>query len=224
MARRTVRTLGRRELILAGLSASLPGCKKEPEVLPGSGVEAKRSERVPAFTRVRAGGPFQVELTIGNPGELELSGDDNVLPLARARLEGSTLVFELSRRCKVKRPLRAKLSTPRLDGATVKGGASVSVSGLKQDSFELLGQDAGTAALRGAVQRLNVKTERAARVDLKELAVAEATVEANDISRVSFGYVEKLDATTKLRAVVTYQGEPKVTSKTEGASRVIAAR
>jgi hypothetical protein len=75
------------------------GCTLGDSVI-GSGKKASETRKVDSFTQLELLGVGRIEVTIGNRQPLELSGDDNILPLIETKVTDGKLVSTLKRRNK----------------------------------------------------------------------------------------------------------------------------
>lgn len=203
------------------LAPGLLACDKPDKALPGSGVGAKRTVDLGPFTKLQVSGGFELTLHVGKRQPLELRGDDNLLPLVSAKVEGDRLTIKLDRAVKRKQPLRIDLGTETLQAIAVGVATKARVEGVKADGFEIRAAGGSEVIAQGSSSSLDVATKSAARVDLTDFATASAVVNASDASRIKLGHVEALKVTQTGLTQVRYRGSPTLEQDVKKPARLI---
>jgi hypothetical protein len=177
---------------------------------------------VPGFSAVAVGGPFRVVLAPGAPS-LEVTADDNVVPLVRSEVRGDTLTlgFTLDSVSLVRtREIVVRATAPELREARASGAAVLEMSGLEAErlTIDLSGAAAGSAA--GEVGELTLFLSGASRWNgpaLRARAVrATLSGASSALQRVS----DSLRADVSGASTFEYLGDPSVVSSVSGASLV----
>src|SRR5207302_6904248 len=96
------------------------GCMLGDNVI-GSGKKASETRKVDSFTQLELLGIGRIEVTIGNKQPLELSGDDNILPLIETRATAGKLVIDTMRSIRPVQPLIIKATASDLTVITLGG-------------------------------------------------------------------------------------------------------
>lgn len=188
----------------------------------GSGSATTDARNVATFREIEVGGAIALVVTVGPGASVELSGDDNIVPLIRAEVDGDKLVIRASESISPELPIVATVTTPALDRVTLRGASKAKVEGLDGDAFALDAHGASKATLRGRVEKLSLDLHGASTIDADGLSVERVDVEAHGASRVSLAEPQALDAELHGASVVTHRGRPVVRSDLSGASRVSA--
>ena len=143
----------RRRLLVASLAAlSLPALSASRE-MRGSGRVTSERRAVAGFDRLSVAGDFQIELSQGSAEGLELTGDDDLLPLIETVVEtrdGSrTLRISPKRDIDLRpsQPIRIRIELIRLSGISLAGGSRVMADGLRAGSLSLSIGGAGDITL-----------------------------------------------------------------------------
>jgi len=193
----------RRRLLAASLAAlSVPAFAATHDVR-GSGRLA--SERRPAtgFDRIAVAGAFELELRQGSAESVELTGDDNLLPLVETRIEGR----EGSRTLKIapkpdvdlqpSQPIRIRVDLVNLSSVALAGGSTLKANGLRtgrlsisiggSGDFSLSALEAerlaisvggsGKVAADGRTQSASLSIAGSGRVALARLAADDVSVD-----------------------------------------------
>ena len=203
LARRSWLTVA---LILAPFVAA--SCKKSDEPPVGSGVGAKRTLELGGFTKLQVSGALEVNVRVGKREPLEIRGDDNLIPLVTARLEGDRLIVGIDRRVKKKQPLRVDVGTEALTAVNLAIAAKARIQGVKAEHFEVRAAGGSELVASGSSAEVDVATKSAARVDLTDFSNALAVVNTADASRVKLGHAETLKVTLTGLSQVRYRGDP----------------
>lgn len=214
----------RRSLLVALLVALAPGllaCDKADKAVVGSGVGAKRTLELGPFSKLQVSGGFELTLHVGKREPLELRGDDNLLPLVSAKLEGDRLTIRLDRPVKRKQPLRIDVGTETLQALSVGVATKARVQGVKADGFEIRAAGGSEVVAAGSSSSLDVATKSASRVDLTDFATGSAVVSASDASRIKLGHVEALKVTQSGLSQIRYRGSPTLEHDVKKPARLI---
>jgi hypothetical protein len=201
---------------------AIPVTANPAATIVGSGVTATEARPVPGFSAVSVSAPFRLVLTPGAPS-LEVTADDNVVPLVRAEVRGDTLFlgFTLNSVSLVRtREILVRATLPELREARGSGAAVLELSGVEADQLlvDLSGASAGSAA--GVVGELTLFLSGASRWNGPALRAR--TVRAS-LSGASFALQrvsDSLRADVSGASTLEYLGDPAVVSNVSGASQV----
>jgi len=188
----------------------------------GSGTAKDETRAVTAFDRVDMGGTGRLELTVGEEPSLSLRGDDNLLPLVKTTVRGSTLVIEDEKNLKPNVNLVLRATMPTLRGIEASGGVYVIVAGATGAKLDLDASGGSTIEMNGHVERLVANASGGARLALKALTAKEADVDASGGATVEVTVEARLDAEASGGAKVRYAGSPTVTKDTSGGASIEA--
>jgi hypothetical protein len=143
----------RRRLLALGLAAaSLPAFASTSEVR-GSGRTTSERRSVSGFERLTIAGPFEVELRQGSIEGVELTGDDDLLPLVDTVVEGrdGSRSLRIAPRRDVElrpsQPIRIRIDLVRLGSISLAGGPRLQSSGLRTSRLSLAIGGSGDVAL-----------------------------------------------------------------------------
>lgn len=133
----------RRRLIAVSLAAlSLPALSSSREVR-GSGRIASERRELAGFDRLAVAGDFEVELHQGSVEAVELTGDDDLLPLIKTVIEGrdGSRSLRISPRrdldLRPSRPIRIRVELIGLHGISLAGTTRLKASGLRTPRLSL---------------------------------------------------------------------------------------
>jgi hypothetical protein len=103
----------------------------------GSGNRQTVKREIPAFTSISSEGAFEIDIVCQKEPGLELEGDDNILPLITAEVSNNVLRLKSTRGYDVDTPIQVRVTVANLEGLSVSGAGKISISGLKNDKFEI---------------------------------------------------------------------------------------
>ncbi len=213
----------RQSIVLWGLSLLMLvglvhfGCSER-----GSGAAVSDQRSVAAFREIEVRGAIELIAEVGPNASVALSGDDNIVPLIRAEVDGDTLVIHASRSISPELPIVARVTTPSLERVTLRGASGAKIEGIDGDAFALVAHGASKATLRGRVEALSLELHGASTIDADALRVERAEVEAHGASVVRLAEPQALDAELHGASVVSHRGQPELRLDLHGASRVSA--
>lgn len=202
-------------------SPAIPVVVASPAVtIVGSGVTATEARPAPGFTAVAVSAPFRVVLAPGAPS-LEVTADDNVVPLVRSEVHGDTLVlgFTLSSVSLTRtREILVRATVPELREARGSGAAVLELSGFETDRLlvDLSGASAGSAV--GTVGELTLLLSGASRWSGPALRARSVRATLSGASFAIQRVADSLRADLSGASTLEYLGDPAVVSDVSGAS------
>ena len=122
----------------------------------GSGRVTSERRSVADFDRLSVAGAFEVELRQGSVEGVELTGDDDLLPLVETVVEGrdGARTLRIAPRRDVdlqpSQPIRIRIDLVRLSSIALAGGSRLKASGLRTGKLALSIGGSGDIALAGA--------------------------------------------------------------------------
>jgi hypothetical protein len=104
--------------------------------------------------------------------------------------------------------VQVRITLPRLSGVIARGGATVEISALKNESLELTVSDTAKVKASGISKNLNAKIDGSGQLDASSLTVDDARVTASGQSSSLFRVHKSLGALSSGDARVEYIGTP----------------
>ena len=115
-------------------------------VVQGSGVEATEIRELEAFHKIELACSGDVDVTIGSPQEVIITGDDNIVPLLTTEISGGCLTIDSEKRYRSKLGIKVKVVVAKLDELEISGSGDVKAGAIEGDSFE--GSISGSGSLK----------------------------------------------------------------------------
>jgi len=186
----------------------------------GSGNVATDSRAVGEFHGIQVGGVYQLEITAGKEYSVEVTADDNILPLIRTDVSGGVLKISSAERISPKSTMKIKVTAPDIDSLDVSGVANVTLSGVKNTGLSIDSSGASKIRVEGTTSKLTVDVSGATSIDADGLTAENATVGASGASSVTVNVTGNLKSNASGASKIRYTGGANVESKTSGAGSV----
>lgn len=208
-------------LLLTLLASFGFGCNVIHDGVAGSGNRQKEKRTVAAFTSIATEGAYEIEFVAQAPLNLEIEGDDNILPLITTDVTNGVLHIKSKESFSTRKPISLKISAPNLEGLSAQGAGSVEITGLKNEKFGLDVDGAPSVRVSGETKLLELKTNGAGKIDTHKLRADRAVVESNGVAKVDVYAATDLDVTVSGPSRVTYHGDPRVKQTVNGPGSVV---
>jgi hypothetical protein len=208
-------------LLLIPVALLVTGCHGHfNSGLNGSGKRALQKREVAPFTSISTSGAYNIEVSCQKPVNLEIEGDDNILPLITTEVNNNVLYIKSTQNYSVHEPISLRISVPNLDGATVSGAGKLDISGIKNEKFELDVSGAPNIKITGDTKVVDIDTSGAAKIDTHKLHASNAIVDSKGVSRVDLAARDTLEVKISGPSHVTYEGDPVVNKTVHGPGSV----
>lgn len=193
-----------------------------PATIVGSGVAAAEARPVPGFTAVNVTAPFRVLLAVGGPPSLEVTADDNVLPLVRSEVRGDTLYlgFTTSVSLTRTREIVCRATLPELRLAEGSGAAVLDAHGIDAERLVVRLSGASSGSSSGSIGELTLDLSGASRWSGPTLRARAVGATLSGASFALVRAVDSLRAEASGASTLEYLGDPVVVSSVSGASVV----
>lgn len=187
----------------------------------GSGVSASEIRDISGFEGVDVGGIFNVEITARENFEVEVSADDNLLPLIETYVSNGVLRIETKERINSHTPIHVRISAPDIKTIEASGASKVSLSNVQNSGLKLDTSGASKVRIEGETANLMVEVSGASNIDAERLRAEKADIDASGASHVNVNVSGDLKSDASGASKIVYSGNPKnVEKKTSGASHV----
>jgi hypothetical protein len=191
----------RRIVIVLAALVLISGCFRSFQITQGSGVRTKVTRDVTAFREISVSNAMTVDVTIGSELQVEVEGDDNIVPLVETRVESGSLIISVQGGYSTKIGLKVIIQTPELE--------------------KVSGANASTTLLKGQLDRIELNAANASTIDAERLEVKEATVRAANAATILVHATEQLSGEAANASTVSYiAGCKKVDVRSTNASSV----
>jgi hypothetical protein len=171
----------------------------------------RQARSVPAFHAIDLAGVIEVEVTIGKPASVEVTGDAALFDKVITTVKDGVLVVDtrLSHHDQRGRhQLKALVTTPSLTSLAVSGAGDIKVAGIANDDLTLTVPGVGAITATGSTSVLHVKVGGAGEVAAKDLAAKDATVEVSGTGDATVRATQSLDARISGAGSIEVHGRP----------------
>ena len=206
----------RQTFLLALLSSLLVACG-----VAGSGVAKTEARDVGSFTEIEVSGAVRLDVELGPKTSVEVTGDDNIVPLLLTKVEGSALRIYTKQSVRPKVDIVVKVVVPALTALRSSGATNVTLAGLTGPALSLDLSGASKLSAKGKVGKLAVHVSGAGKVHTDALEATDASVDVSGAAYVEVRAKDSLAVTISGAGKVVYSGDPKDVAKSvSGAGRI----
>lgn len=150
--------------------------------IKGSGVLNTEKREAALYSRIDVGGSVVLDWQPGKEPSLEVTAEDNLLPLLITEIDGATLKIYFKEAVNPTKDVIVKAAGPALDGL-IGGGASRSqLKGIQSDDFKLSLSGASQCSMAGKAKMLSVDCTGASALKAEPCEAAAAVVAASGAS------------------------------------------
>ena len=186
----------------------------------GNGDIKTEQRPVTAFTRVDAGGFYEIEWHPGPPS-FSLTTDENLLSHVKTGVEGNQLKIETQDSIAPSHGVKVAITSPSLDGATLSGAVKLNADRLSGATFGLETSGAAKVTLAGKVNRLLASLTGASKLEAANLVADDVELSVTGAGKADVSASNLLRAAITGAGKVSYTGHPKsVEKKITGAGKI----
>lgn len=179
----------------------------------GSGILKDDQRDIEDFESLEISGAYYVTLECGKEPSLQIIGDDNVIPLIKTEVRGSTLHIWSNKRISTKQRIKIKITTQNLDNIEASGASDIYVKNIDNDELSVEGNGAGHFRFSGKTEDFNIVLAGAVNLDAAKLQADEVRVELSGASNAEVYASEILRAEISGVGNIEYFGNPKDVKK-----------
>lgn len=204
---------------LSFLALLTPGCG-DWKGIRGNG-QIKTEERpVTAFSRVDAGGFYELEWRPGAPS-CSLTTDENLLSQIKTSMEDDLLKIDMQHSVAPTHGIKIVITSPSLAGASLSGALQFDATQLSVATFALETSGATKVTLAGKVNRLLASLTGASKLRATDLAAEDVELSVTGAGKADVSASSLLRAAITGAGKVSYRGHPKsVEKKITGAGKI----
>ena len=199
----------------------------EPAI-KGSGNILTETRQVENFTAIVVSGSANLEIEQTGEEGLEITTDDNFLPLYTTEVRNGTLYIEIAEGKRliwswsgnVPRITRIKVTVRDLRKLTISGAARVHATNLDTDSLSIAISGAASGSFAGRSDNLSITVSGSGSLDAVDLRAKRATIVVSGAGEVTVNANEELNARVSGVGTIWYVGSPKLQSKVSGVGSV----
>ncbi len=180
---------------------------------PGNGTPKTDTRDVGAFDQVSLEGAMKVEIGVGVSQQVQISGDENIVPLIETSVTGTQLRIRPTKPISPKLPLVATMTTASLTAVNRTGSGFVNVTNVTGDAFAIDATGSGKLHVDGRVKRVAIHISGSGTVDAKALVAEDVKIDVSGSADVVVAANGLLDVNISGSANVRYVGTPREVRK-----------
>ncbi len=186
----------------------------------GNGNIKTEARPVTAFTRIDAGGFYELEWHPGTPS-FSLTTDENLLSHIKTSIDGDLLKIEMVGSIAPTHGIKVALTSPSLSGASLSGATKFIATQISAPTFALETSGAAKVDLAGKVNRLLASLTGASKLKATELSADDVELSVTGAGKADVTAANLLRASITGAGKVSYGGHPKsVEKKITGAGKI----
>ena len=225
-------------LVSLGIIFSLTSCRHH--CTKGSGVQKTEKRKVEAFQKISISGAYKVVLKQDSSFALQVTADDNLLPLIKTEVSGGRLHIYNKKAICSSRQMVVTVGVGRLEEIKSSGGIEVSGDG-KLTTGDIRLNLAGATKLTLNLTAGNVITEGSGATELNltgqatshsidlsgsgnvkavNFIVGDCSIQTSGVGHVEVNVLKTLNINSSGASEIKYKGNPSVTQTKAGLSSV----
>ncbi|HEY6178133.1 MAG TPA: head GIN domain-containing protein [Kofleriaceae bacterium] len=178
--------------------------------------EASQPRSVGAFHAVDLAGTLEVQITVGKPASVEVSGDADLIDKVVTKVVDGVLVISTPDLRNIKRRdvhLRATVTAPDLSSLSLSGTGAMKVTGIANDKLSLHLGGTGALTAAGTTGALNVDVGGTGEVAAKQLTAKDVAVDVSGTGSARLHASRSIDARISGTGSVHVSGHPQQVKK-----------
>jgi Putative auto-transporter adhesin, head GIN domain len=186
----------------------------------GNGAIKTEQRPVTPFTRIEAGGFYDIQWQPGPPS-LSLTTDENLLSHIETSISGTVLKIETHGQIAPSHGVTVVITSPSLAGAELSGALKLEATQLNGDRFALDTSGATKITLSGRTNRLIASLTGASRLNAESLQTEDVEISVTGAGRADVTATNSLKAAITGAGRVSYGGNTKsVEKRITGAGKI----
>lgn len=185
----------------------------DPMGVEGSGTSQTQHRETANFTSVDVSGAYDVEITCGQKNDIQIIGDDNIVPLISTTVKENTLYISHDGSIHPKTKLRVVITVGDINQVSSSGASNIAVRGIHNEEFDIDVSGAGSFYASGETGKLSVDLSGATDVDTKDLRAKAVTIDVSGASDAEVFASEELSAEVSGVGNITYYGNPQTVNQ-----------
>ncbi len=203
--------------VAVGFGVAACGCERSDDgKIIGSGVAKTEVRPVGDFDEIELHGQGSIELSIGLLLPLEVTADDNILPLIKTDLRGRRLVVQIEGSIRTEVGVVLRATVPDIKVVSCEGAAMVDLQGVQNEDLLIEVNGAGAVVADGTTDNLTVSTKGAGHIEVGELQARNVDITVTGTGSVVTHATDKLKVDITGAGVVRYSGDPELQKSVRG--------
>jgi len=200
------------------LVVGLAGCNLNSitDRVKGSGITKTEKRSLAPFDSLEVSCHGSIQARTQAREGLEISGDDNIVPLITTEVKNGILYIRSSKEYNSRDELVITVSAPDLKKFVFSGAGKANLSNVKNDRVEITLSGAGSLTASGETKEADIRLSGAGSLDAKNLHAVNAKVNSTGVGSVEVYATGQLDAKSSGIGEINYYGSPKIVNRQAG--------
>jgi hypothetical protein len=192
-------------------------------LIKGNGIIGTERREIDSFQAIKVEGTMNVSYRRATNVRVEVSGDQNLLPLINTQVVQGVLVISSTQSYQTQRPIVIELTSPSLSRVALQGASNITLKGLNDKSLQLDIKGSGDVNAEGNVSQFSVHTKGSGDVNAKDLKSIHADLQVTGSGNIANTVKQSLKASIAGSGDITYFGHPKnVAPQIAGSGHIVA--
>jgi len=188
----------------------------------GSGKVVSETRNPTGFSAVVLKGTGRVLIDNNGSESLEISADDNLLPLLTSEVHGDQLVLGTKDNTNItpSSDIVYKVSAKNLNAIELSGSGSIDSKGIKTDALKVVIGGSGDVSAEGTADRQEITVAGSGNYKGDNLKSKSTVINISGSGNADVDTSDKLDVTIAGSGSINYRGEPAITQRVLGSGSI----
>lgn len=146
-----------------------------------------RTYDLKGFERIQVGGAFKVNVVVGEPESIKITGEDVLFDHLEVNVSGGTLSVQTKGWFNLNHSPTLTVTLPKLNGFEGSGAVDANIKGVESSDFALGLSGAANATLTGSADSLKVNLSGSGHADMTEVKVNDFTLDGSGAGEIKLG-------------------------------------
>jgi hypothetical protein len=187
------------------------GSSRDPsDPLRGAGAVTSETRPVPEFTEIEVRGGIKLELTMGTPGTVEVTAQQNLLAITTTNVSDRRLTVDTDRSFSSTSGITVKVTIDSITALVLVGGATGSAPHIAAGALNVRAEAGATLTMSGTAESLDLTATGGAVLKLGDFTATNATVTLAGGVQATVVVTHAVKGSATGGAVLTVHGHPPV--------------
>lgn len=189
--------------------------------IQGSGVSKTETRMVDPFHAINHDAVGEVTLEVGQPQEVQVTFDDNLIAIAETTVVDGELRIKTTESYSSAMGLKVHIKVPAIDHLKLNSVGSIRATGVEGESLTIEQTGVGSLTASGSVKSVTLKVSGVGKADLKDLQAETATVKVSGVGGATVHASQSIDASTSGIGSIKVYGNPQdKKTKSDGIGKI----
>ncbi|XZE19179.1 head GIN domain-containing protein [Pirellulaceae bacterium SH449] len=176
--------------------------------ITGSGVSQSEARDLDEFRSIRNTTVGEVMITIGDNQTVEVTADDNILPLVVTEVVDGELIIKSTGNFSTSLGLLVNITTPMVESVSSAGVGNTKLLGIDSDKLNVRLSGVGSIQAEGSVKNLNVSVTGVGGVNFSKLIAENVSVKVSGVGSAVVHASQSINASTTGVGSIRVAGNP----------------